>query len=168
VATTSLGLSAERVLATFKELGFTHVIWLPDTESGHLYQALADDPDIKLVQVCREGESMGIALGLTIGGQQPVCLIQNTGFYESGDSIRGIAIDCELPLLIMIGYRGWQGGAPMNDSAGKYLEPILDAWEIPHYLVESDADLGKVGEAWQEAQRGSRAVAVLVGGEYES
>ena len=167
MTTTGLGLSAERVAAKIKELGFTHVVWLPDSEANFMYQTLSADPDLGLVQVCREAETMAIAVGLMIGGKQPVCLIQNTGFMESGDSLRGLVLDIKIPLLILIGYRGWRGGAPMTDSAGIYLEPILKAWGINYHIIESDDDVGRIAEAWQEAQATSQPVAVLIGREYE-
>jgi sulfopyruvate decarboxylase TPP-binding subunit len=110
---------------------------------------------------------MAIAVGLMIGGKQPVCLIQNTGLMESGDSLRGLVLDLKIPMLIMVGYRGWRGGAAMTDSAGVYLEPILKAWGVNYYLIESDDDLQRVAEAWKEAQEASRPVAVLIGREYE-
>ena len=50
---------------------------------------------------------MAIAAGLWVGGKRPVALIQNTGMFESGDSIRGLGLDINFPLVMMIGYRGW-------------------------------------------------------------
>ncbi|HEY8476907.1 MAG TPA: thiamine pyrophosphate-binding protein [Chloroflexota bacterium] len=166
MSTTGLGLSAERVARALKDLGFTHVVWLPDSEANFMYQVLAEDPDLSLVQVCREAETMAVAFGLVVGGRQPVCLIQNTGFLESGDSLRGLALDLQFPLLLMIGYRGWQGGQPMTDSAGVLLEPTLRAWGIPYVIVESDEDVPRIGEAWRQAQARSGPVAVLIGREY--
>jgi sulfopyruvate decarboxylase TPP-binding subunit len=167
LATTGLGLSAERVAQALKELGFTHVVWLPDSEANFMYQTLSADPGLELVQVCREAETMAVAVGLMVGGKQPVCLIQNTGFMESGDSLRGLVLDLNIPMLIIVGYRGWRGGEPMSDSAGAYLEPLLDAWGVRHYLVESDDDVDRVAQAWKEAQETVRPVAVLIGREYE-
>jgi sulfopyruvate decarboxylase TPP-binding subunit len=167
VTTTGLGLSAERVAQTLKELGFTHVVWLPDSEANFMYQTLSADPDLELVQVCREAETMAIAVGLMIGGKQPVCLIQNTGFMESGDSLRGLVLDLNIPMLIMVGYRGWRGGESMTDSAGVYLEPILQAWGMSYYLVESDDDVDRLAQAWKQARETARPVAVLIGREYE-
>ena len=163
---TEAALGADSVLRTLKECGFTDVVWLPDSESGFLHQALAIDNDLRVVPVCREGEAIVIALGLTIAGRQPVVVIQSTGFFESGDSLRGAALSFKMPLLLMVGYRGWNGGGPMTDTAAIYLEPVLDAWGIPHYLVESDGDLGRVAQAWTEARERSGPVAVLVGQEY--
>ena len=167
MTTTGLGLSAERVVQAIKELGFTHVVWLPDSEANFMYQTLSKDPDVKLIQVCREAETMAIAVGLMLGGKKPVCLIQSTGLMESGDSLRGLVLDLKLPMLLMVGYRGWRGGEPMSDSAAIYLEPILDAWGVKHYLIESDADVGRIAEAWREARQSSQPVAVLIGREYD-
>src|SRR6266508_3777802 len=102
-------LTAQVMVDTLKRSGVTHMVWLPDTESGYLHQKLHDDPDLTLVPVAREGETFAIALGLLIGGKQPLVCIQNTGLFESGDSVRGLWLDLQLPLLALIGYRGMRG-----------------------------------------------------------
>ncbi|MFN8521498.1 MAG: thiamine pyrophosphate-binding protein [Chloroflexota bacterium] len=160
-------LSAAAVLESLDRCGITDVVWLPDSESGFLYQALSSRASPRLTPVCREGEAIVIALGLVVAGRRPAVIIQSTGLFESGDSIRGAAIAFQMPLLVLVGYRGWTGGGPLTDTAAIYLEPILNAWGIPHYLVESDADLRRVDEAWAEAQRRNGIAAVLVGQEYQ-
>ena len=109
---------------------------------------------------------MAVALGLMVAGQRPAVVIQNTGFLESGDSVRGAMLDTGFPFFLMIGYRGWHAGEPMTDSAGIYTEPVLQAWGIPYYLVEDDRDLHRIEQASREAQEGSKPVAVLIGREY--
>ena len=144
----------------------THVVWLPDSETNFLYEKLDADPTIDLVQVCREGESMAIAAGLWVGGKKPVVLIQNTGLFESGDSVRGLTLDIEFPLVMMIGYRGWTRHGVTPDSAARYTEPILDAWGINYYLVERDEDAERISTAFEEVDRTQRPVACLMGAEY--
>lgn len=168
MAVESGGLTASKVLEQLRQCSFTHIVWLPDSESGFLYQAIVEDRSITLVPVCREGETIAIAMGLMLGGKEPVVIIQSTGFYEAGDSIRGLALDLKLPLVLLIGHRGFTRERPMTDSAAIYLEPILDAWGINHHLVESDADLWKIAEAQREAREKSKPVAILIGREYES
>src|SRR5262249_30846886 len=85
-------LAARRVVDELRANGVTHVIWLVDTESRFMYDALTADPELTVVPICREGEAMGVALGLQIGGKKPIVVIQNTGFFESGDSIRGLVL----------------------------------------------------------------------------
>src|SRR5262249_1969891 len=77
-------LQAASVRDELARCGVTHIVWLPDSETGFLYKAILESP-ITLVPVCREGESMAIAAGLIMGGKRPVILIQSTGFFESGD-----------------------------------------------------------------------------------
>ena len=159
-------LDPATVLAQFKKNGVTHVVYLPDSETNHLFIAMEEDPDIDVIPVAREGETMAIAAGLTIGGKKPVCLIQNTGMMESGDSIRGMALDINLPLVMMIGYRGWTRHGVTPDSAARFTEPILDSWGIKYYLVESSNDADRRTTALEEAEATNRPVAVLIGDEY--
>ena len=160
-------LTAKRVLDELKKCGVTHIVWLPDSEAIFMYEVMMSQHEITLVPVCREGEAIAIATGLILGGKNPVVLHQNTGFFESGDSVRGLGLDLDLPLLLLIGYRGWRRDAPMTDSAAIFLEPMLDTWGIKHYLVETDEDMGKVSTSYQEAQETNRMVAILIGREYQ-
>lgn len=160
-------LTAERVLKEFKKCSITHLVWLPDSESRLLYDAVISDPYFHLVPVCREGEIIPIATGLFLGGVKPICMMQSTGFFEAGDSIRGMALELGLPLLLMVGYRGWKRNATLTDSAAIYLEPVLKAWGIKYYLVERDDDVDKIFLAQQEAISNSKPLAILVGGEYQ-
>lgn len=165
-AATAETLEAKTVIATLKRCGVTHLIWLPDSESAALYELVRCDPDISLVQVCREGESFAVAAGLFVAGKKPVVLIQSTGLFESGDSIRGLALWLRLPLLLLVGYRGWQPEGEPQDTAAHFLEPILDAWHIEHRLMRSTADAGLVEEALERAERLNTPTAVLVAAEW--
>lgn len=167
MAVTQGTLTARRVIEQLRQRGVTHVIWLVDTESKFMHDALVAEKGLTVVPICREGEAIGIALGLQIGGKKPVVIVQNTGFLESGDSVRGMALDLKMPLVMMVGYRGFHRGQPITDSAAIYLEPTLKAWDIPYHLVETDDDLGKIGQAFEEAQEKQHPVAVLIGREYE-
>ncbi|MFC1984286.1 thiamine pyrophosphate-binding protein [Chloroflexota bacterium] len=160
-------LKAKGVVDELKKCNITHIVWLPDSEARFMYEALSSQHEITLVQVCREGEAIAVAAGLILGGKKPVVLIQNTGFYESGDSVRGLALDLQLPLLLLIGYRGWRHDAPITDSAAIFLEPNLDSWGIKHYLVETDEDVGKISTGYQETQEANKPVAIMIGSEYQ-
>jgi len=159
-------LTAHRVLDELKKCGITHIVWLADSEAGFMYEAMMSQHELTLVPICREGEAIAIAAGLMLGGKEPVVLHQSTGFFESGDSVRGLALDLQLPLLLLIGYRGWQRDAPMTDSAAIFLEPILDTWGIKHYLVETDRDVERISMGYKEAHETNKPVAILIGSEY--
>ena len=158
--------SAQKIIDELKKWDVTHVIGLPDNGSAKLYEKLRGEPEIDVISVTREGEAFAIASGLYVGGKQPVVLIQNTGFLESGDAIRGTAVNMEIPLVTLIGYRGYQALRPESrlhpDSAATFLEPTLKAWGFPYNSIETDEDIHYIGEAFQKAQATSLPAAVLI------
>jgi sulfopyruvate decarboxylase subunit alpha len=160
------GLSPETVLAELKKNGVTHVVWLPDSETNWLYLLMKAEPSLTLVAVSREGLAFSIAAGLSVGGKTPVILIQNTGLMESGDSLRGWALGLHIPVVLMVGLRGWTRHGVTVDTAAVYTEPFLNAFGIKYYLVETDADAPRISVAFEEAKKARRPVAVLVGDEY--
>ena len=159
-------LRPETLIEEFEKNGVTHVVTIPDSETNYLYELMARQDWLDIVPACREGETMAIALGLTVGGKVPVCLIQNTGMLESGDSIRGMALDSGFPLVMIIGYRGWTRHGVTPDSVARYTEPFLNAMGVRYYLVEQDADAPRISIAFEEAKATKRPVAVLIGDEY--
>jgi sulfopyruvate decarboxylase TPP-binding subunit len=101
-----------------------------------------------------------------VGGRKPLILIQNTGMMESGDSIRGWLLGMNVPVVLMVGYRGWTRHGVTTDTAATYTERFLMAFGINYYLVENDADAPRISVAFEEALRTQRPVVVLVGDEY--
>ena len=159
-------LRPETLIAEFKKIGVTHIITIPDSETNYLYELMEKEDWLEVVPVSREGESMAVALGLNVAGKVPVVLIQNTGMMESGDSIRGMALDTGFPLLMVVGYRGWTRKGPTPDSAAVYTEPFLNAFRLNYYLVETDDDGARITEAYEEAVKDKKPVVILVGDEY--
>ena len=160
------GLGPETVLAEMKKNGVTHVVWLPDSETNWLYLLMKEEPSLTLVGVNREGLAFSAAAGIAAGGKRPLILIQNTGLMESGDSLRGWAIGLNVPVVLMVGYRGWTRHGVNSDTAAVYTERFLYAFGVNYYLVEGDADAPRISIAFEEANRTKRPVAVLVADEY--
>ncbi len=159
-------LSPEVVVQDLKENGVTHVVCLPDSETNFMYQLMEKEPKLDLVPVGREGNAFSTAAGLSVGGAKPVILIQSTGMMESGDSLRGWTLKLNIPVVIMIGYRGWTRHGKTPDTAAIYIEPFLNAFGIKYYLVENNDDAPRISWAFEEAEKTKRPVAVLIGDEY--
>jgi len=166
MAEAELSLNPQAIIDELKKNGVTHVVWLPDSETNFMYKLMMEEPSLSLVPVCREGESMAIAAGLWVGGKKPVVLIQNTGMMESGDSIRGLALDIKIPVVMIIGYRGWTRHGVVKDSAAKYTEPFLHAFGINYYVVEQEEDAERISVAFEEAEREQKPVVCLMGAEW--
>jgi sulfopyruvate decarboxylase subunit alpha len=166
VQSEAANLNPETVLAEMKKNGVTHVVWLPDSETNWLYMLMKNDPELDLITVSREGQAFSIAAGLSVGGKNPIILIQNTGMMESGDSLRGWCLGMHIPVVMMVGYRGYTRHGVNSDTAATYTERFLNAFGIQYYLVENDSDAERISVAFEEAKQTKRPVAILVGDEY--
>ena len=159
--------SAEKIVNALKVQGITHVVGVPDNGSARIYELLRLETGIEVITVTREGEAFAVASGLYVGGKKPVIIIQNTGFLESGDAIRGTVVNMRVPVVVFIGYRGYHNrGAEGQwiDSVATFLEPTLKAWGLPYEMLETDADVPCVARAFAQAAASSLPAAVLLTG----
>ena len=164
--TEAAALSPETVMRQMKDNGVTDIVWLPDSETNWLYLLMQADPDLRLIGVTREGHACSIAAGLVSGGRKPMLVCPKTGIVELGGSIRGGLKGLNLPVLLMVGYRGYPRHGVNTDTAATYTERFLMAFGLQFYLVENDADSARITIAFQEAERTRQPVVVLVGDEY--
>jgi len=152
------------VAAALAASGATHVIWVPDSDLGRWDAALASAPGLRLVRVCREGEAFAVAAGLHLGGKQPVVMVQCTGLFEAGDSLRNFVHDLKLPLFFVVGVRSGlahrQGKSA--DTCPVFTEPILQAWRIPYTFLDRDRLAEQLAAAYRQARDERRAGAVLL------
>ena len=136
--------TGSEIAETLSTLGVTHAVWLPDSEIGQWESALEASP-IELIRVCREGEAWPLAAGLMIGGKQPIVIMQTTGLFESGDALRNVLFDMQLPLFAIVGYRSYlvENSA---DTAKKFAEPILAAWRLDYVLISKPDEKPRLAE----------------------
>src|SRR5579871_3145244 len=90
-----------------RRCGITHVVWVPDSETGLWNAALSSAVSPQLIRATREGEAIAIAAGLILGGSHPVLVMQCTGLFEAGDALRNFVHDLRLPLWFVIGVRSY-------------------------------------------------------------
>ena len=192
-APTTVGPSApaHRFNAALADFGITHVVTVPDNTSAPILAALESGgpmrgdaagagEEIRVLYATREGEAIGLASGLWLGGATPSVLIQNTGLLEAGDALRGTASRMGVPLLLLVTCRGYPKARGLGiepaelevdrdvlvrndlDSVAHMTEATLQAWGIPFHTLSDPGDLSPVGEAVSAARSGERPVAVLL------
>ena len=141
-------LTAAAIKAEFKRAGIHFVVALPDrVTSHHLLKGLIADPDYKVVQVCKEDEGVSICSGLYAAGHKSVLMMQYTGFLDSINAIRGVAVEGHFPVVIVVGLLGKEPDVPPTQSKKygvKIIEPICDVMGIEHCLIERDSDAAKI------------------------
>ncbi|MBI3865603.1 MAG: hypothetical protein HY290_27335 [Planctomycetia bacterium] len=153
--------SGEQIVAELTEMGITHIVWLPDSTLGQWESALQDASGMTLVRVCREGEAWAVAMGLELGGAKPLVMIQCTGLFDSGDSLRNALYDYGVPLFAVIGYRNALNPAA-DDSARTYTEPNLKSWNIEYRLIDSSGKLPELKAHYSTCRQARRPGAVLI------
>mgnify|MGYP002631608132 FL=1 len=161
------GLSGAAIIAAIKRAGVTHVAALPDiTTSAGLLWPLSRDRDLELIRLCKEDEGVSVCAGLSYCDRRAVLVIQQTGFFDSINAIRAIAVEYSQPICMIIGLLGKEPDkAPAESSryGVRIVEPILDAMGIDHFCMETTVDVARLPEAINRAYETSRPLAALVG-----
>jgi sulfopyruvate decarboxylase TPP-binding subunit len=155
--------SGEQIVAELLEMGITHVVWLPDSTLGPWESALqgASSRGLQLVRVCREAEAWAIAMGLQLGGARPLVMIQCTGLFDSGDSLRCALYDYGMPLFAVVGYRNALNPEAV-DSAKTFTEPNLRSWNIEYRLIDVPEKLGELKAHYAACQQAAKPGVVLI------
>jgi sulfopyruvate decarboxylase subunit alpha len=160
-------LRGSSVIAAVKASGVEYILALPDiTTSSGLLAPIAKDTAFRLIRVCKEDECVGIASGLSYADKRALILIQHTGFLDSINAIRGIAVEYSQPICMMVGLLQHDPERTPRESPRygvRIVEPILDDMGIVHHLIGVDADVGKIKPAIDKAYAESKPVAFLIG-----
>ncbi|MBI2360821.1 MAG: decarboxylase [Deltaproteobacteria bacterium] len=162
-------IRAADIIKELKRAGIRFVVAVPDrVTSERLLKPMLRDPDFRVVQVCKEDEGVSVCSGLHCTGHRSLLLIQYTGFLDSINALRAVAVEGQNPVCMMIGLLGKEPDVPPTGSRRyglRIVEPILDAMGIEHDLIERFGDAAKIAPAIEHAYARSQPVALLVGRE---
>ncbi len=162
-------LKAGSIIEEIKAAGIQFIVALPDrTTSHYLLKGLSQDPDLRLVQVCKEDEGVSICSGLYSTGHKALLLIQYTGLLDSINALRGVAMEGKNPVCMMVGLLGKEPGVAPTQSSRyglRIVEPLLDVMEIEHHLIETTEDTTKIRPAIERAYARTKPVVMLIGRE---
>lgn len=159
-------LDAVQIIREIKRGGIRFIVAVPDrTTSEHLLKPMQKDPDFQVVQVCKEDEGLSICCGLYSTGHRALLLIQHTGLLDSINALRGSGIEGQNPVCMMVGLLQLEPGVKPTQSKRyglRIVEPILDAMQIEHHLLETSGDIAKVVPAIEKAYSHQTPVVLLV------
>jgi sulfopyruvate decarboxylase subunit alpha len=162
-------LSAVQVIREIKRAGIRYIVALPDrTTSEHLLKPMQKDPDFHVVQVCKEDEGVSVCCGLYSTGHRALLLIQHTGLLDSINVLRGSGMEGRNPICLMVGLLQMEPGLKPTQSKRyglRIVEPVLDAMQIEHHLLQTSGDIEKLVPAIENAYSKELPVVFLVGTE---
>ena len=115
-------------------------VGVPDSTMKHFIdQGLKRN---KILIATREEEAIGIAVGMSLKKFQSNSLVfmQNAGFANSMSTITSLVQLYKIPMIFLIGWRGFQeNDAPEHTKIGKIQPKLLQALSLqPRILNEED------------------------------
>lgn len=160
-------ISGAAIIAALKRSGIQFVVSVPDrVTSETVLRGAAADPALKLVRVCKEDEGVSVCAALSFCDKRAVLLMQNTGLLDSVNALRGIAVEYELPVVMVVGLLAHESDAPPVQSKNygvRIVTPILETMGIAYDVLHSAGDEERIAPAIERAYANSRPLVLLIG-----
>jgi sulfopyruvate decarboxylase subunit alpha len=130
---------------------------VPDTWIGWLMEDMRRSTKLRVVDVTREEEAIGIACGATLCGARAAIVVQNAGLLNCGAIIGSLVHLYRIPCFFLISYRGDERDPTYyHVPKGRATEPTLDAWGIRYAKAQGAARIaGQIqqGFTWIDEAR---------------
>ena len=159
--------SGTAIISALKASDVKEVVALPDivTSDGLLWP-ISRDPDFRLTRVCKEDEGVSICAAMSFNSTRSVMLMQQTGLMDSLNVIRAVGVDYENPVVMFVGLQGKEPDRLPNTSNSygvRIVQPVLDAMQLSHSLIENHGDEAAIPENIKAAYDQSRPHIFLIG-----
>tara|TARA_B110000263_G_scaffold48776_1_gene40560 strand:+ start:521 stop:1009 length:489 start_codon:yes stop_codon:yes gene_type:complete len=90
----------------------------------------------KIIIANREEEAIGIATGMILSKSPSLVFMQNAGFANSLSTITSLVQLYEIPMLFLIGWRGYlHNDAPEHEKIGKIQPELLDSLDLKNRIL---------------------------------
>lgn len=123
--------SAKVVYEALRAAGVRLVAALPESWLTPVIRLAQAAPDVTLVEVAKEEEAVGVAMGAHLAGTRAAVLMQNHGLLASVNGVVSGAMLYRIPLLLVVSDRGHLGETdPWQTEGGKATRRVLDALGI--------------------------------------
>jgi sulfopyruvate decarboxylase TPP-binding subunit len=157
-------LAADGVTRRHDHLGW--VLSVPDTHQKTVLAALDKEQALRVITCATEDEANAIAAGLYIGGEPCVVMIQHAGLYASVNTLRGVAMDGQVPICYLVGLLSREKDKDPRDSRHsmvRFAEPLLDTFGVPHARLEGPNDVHLIPEYYRLSRERRGPAVLLVG-----
>jgi sulfopyruvate decarboxylase subunit alpha len=154
---------AKLVVRGLKEAGVDFTAGVPDAQFIEVYKMLAADPQMRYVGTANEAEAVGVGFGAWFGGKKPALMLATSGLLVATYHLARVNILHEVPLLVVIPYRGDIGDPRWMGLYKKTTEPGLDAMDIPYRVVSRSEDIVRtIKECNESARAWLKCIAVIL------
>ena len=119
-------MSQRKMFDLLLHKGIKNFIGVPDSTMKYfISQGLKKK---KILVATREDEAIGIAVGMSLSKQNSLVFMQNAGFANSISTITSLVQLYEVPIIFLIGWRGYlKNDAPEHSKIGRIQPKLLKA-----------------------------------------
>jgi len=90
----------------------------------------------KILIANKEEEAIGIGAGMILAGSPTVMFMQNAGFANSISTITSLIQLYEIPMIFLIGWRGYlKNDAPEHEKIGRIQPELLKNLELENKIL---------------------------------
>ena len=127
-------ISQRKVFRYFLKKGIKNFVGVPDSTLKYFIDEAIKTK--KIIIATREEEAIGIATGMHLAKKPSVVFMQNAGFANSLSTITSLVELYEIPLIFVIGWRGYlHNDAPEHLKIGKIQPELLKAINLKHKVA---------------------------------
>ena len=114
--------------------GIENIIGVPDSTLKHF---IAESLKLKKnIIATREEEAIGIGTGMTLSNSPTIIYMQNAGFANSISTITSLVKLYKIPLLFIIGWRGYlKDDAPEHEKIGQIQPKLLKNLNLENKIL---------------------------------
>ena len=90
----------------------------------------------KILITTREEEAIGIDVGMTLSESPSLVFMQNAGFANSISTITSLVQLYEIPLIFLVGWRGYlKNDAPEHEKIGKVQPKLIEIITLDSKII---------------------------------
>jgi sulfopyruvate decarboxylase subunit alpha len=150
-------------LTGLKAAGSDFFLSVPCKLLGGLIEQLKNDASVDYRPVTREEEGIGLCAGAALAGRLPTILMQDTGIGNSVNALMTLAKLYQLPLVMVISYRGTPGEKVMAQGAMAFItDDLLRIMKIPVLHCHRLEDLKEIQQFAEYARLMETPVAITL------
>ena len=113
-----------KIFHYLKSKKIENFVGVPDSTLKHFIDECLKNDNI--IITTREEEAIGIATGMSLSKSKSLVFMQNAGFANSISTITSLIQLYEIPIIFLIGWRGYlKDDAPEHEKIGKIQPELL-------------------------------------------
>ncbi len=149
-----------RIFHYLKKNKIENFIGVPDSTLKHFIDECQKNNN--LIISTREEEAIGIATGMTLSKSSSLVFMQNAGFANSISTITSLVQLYEIPLILLIGWRGYlSNDAPEHVKIGKIQPSLLKTLGLPTKVIKNENWKESCEWALQKQKTGTPCVLII-------